>query len=347
LIDQSRENKQLVYGDWLVTRDRPGHTAHRGLLMGLITPPRLKKNEEAMWRLADRQIDAFIGQGRVEIIEAFSRPYTVMVVADLLGVPQEDFKAFINNYAPLPGQISLEGEASVNPLGFLLDIFKNYIEDRRANPRKDYLTDLAHAKFPDGTLPTVAEAVDMAVFLFTAGQDTSARLITAALRFLGENPDLQRRLRNERQLIPNFLEEVLRMEPPVKCSFRVARVRAKVGDVEVTPGTTVALLVGGMNRDPRKFEQPDQLIPDRKNAREQMAFSRGIHACAGAPLARNEGLISLERIFDRTADFRVSDAKHGPAGARRYSYDPTYLLRSLQELHLEITPQPNARSRAA
>jgi cytochrome P450 len=339
-IEQYRD--QIVYGDWLVTRDRPAHTAYRSLLMGLITPPRLKKNEEFMWRLVDRQIGEFIGRSGFEVISDLARPFTVLVVADLLGVPEADHKEFCENFRPVPAQISSTQELVHNPLEFLGRYFTKYIEERRRNPRQDGLSQLAHAKFPDGTTPTFTDVVNIAEFLFTAGQDTSARLITAALRFLGERPELQQQLRRQRDLIPNFLEEVLRVEPPVKCNFRVARVPVKVGDVDVAPGTTVMLLLGAINRDPLRFEQPAELVPNRANARDHLSFSRGIHACVGAPLARAEGFICLQRIFDQTEDFRVSEAKHGPAGARRYAYEPTYLLRGLQELHLNIKPRSGA-----
>jgi cytochrome P450 len=339
-----RYRDQIIYSDWLVTRDRPAHTAYRSLLMGLITPPRLKRNEEFMWRLVDRQIGEFIGRDGFEVISELARPFTVMVVADLLGVPEADHRDFCENFRPVPAQISGTQALEHNPLAFLGDYFTRYIEVRRREPRKDVLSELALARFPDGSTPTLADVVNIAEFFFTAGQDTSARLITAALRFLGERPDLQQQLRQQRDLIPKFLEEVLRVEPPVKCNFRMARVPAMVGELDVSPGTTVMLLTGAINRDPRRFERPAELLLDRANTRDHVAFSRGIHACAGAPLARVEGLICLQRIFDHTEDFCVSVAKHGPAEARRYAYEPTYLLRGLQELHLSIKPRRDIAS---
>jgi cytochrome P450 len=340
-IEQYRD--QIVYGDWLVTRDRPAHTAYRSLLLGLITPARLKKNEEFMWRLADRQIDSFSGRPSFDVVSELACPFTILVVADLLGVPEEDHKEFRENYAPVPAQVGGTHELAHDPLDFLSRYFSEYIAERRRNPRGDAMSELAQAKFPDGTTPTLGDVVGLTEFLFTAGQDTSARLIGAALRFLGERPELQRQLRQERRLIPNFLEEVLRIEPPVKCNFRVARVPVKVGDIDLAPGTTVMILIGAANRDPRRFERPSELLVDRPNAREHLSFSRGIHACVGAPLARAEGFICLSRIFDRIADFRVSEALHGPPGARRYAYEPTYLLRGLRELHLDIAPTISPR----
>jgi cytochrome P450 len=98
------------------------------------------------------------------------------------------------------------------------------------------------------------------------------------------------------------------------------------------------LCPGAINRDPRRFEDPHAFHADRENAREHVAFGRGIHSCPGAPLARAEGRVSIERILDRMADIAIDDQAHGPASNRQYSFDPTFLLRGLSELHLTFTP---------
>jgi cytochrome P450 len=98
------------------------------------------------------------------------------------------------------------------------------------------------------------------------------------------------------------------------------------------------VLNGAANRDPRRFDQPDEFRVDRANARQHLSFGHGAHTCPGAPLARAETRVSLERVLDRMADIRISEAEHGPAGARRYEYVPTYILRGLTRLHLEFTP---------
>ncbi len=124
----------------------------------------------------------------------------------------------------------------------------------------------------------------------------------------------------------------------MKADFRLARRAATVGDVRVEPGTPVMLLNGAANRDPRRFECPAEFQVDRANAMEHLAFGRGAHSCPGAPLARAEGRISIERILDRMHDIRLSDEHHGPAGDRRFTYEPTWVLRGLHDLHLEFTP---------
>ena len=111
-----------------------------------------------------------------------------------------------------------------------------------------------------------------------------------------------------------------------------------MGGVDLPPGACAYVMVGAANRDPRQFEDPDEFRLDRANGRQHVGFGHGIHTCAGAPLARAETVVSLERFLDRTSDIRVDEDHHGPLDARRYDYDPTYMLRGLKELHLEFDP---------
>lgn len=325
-----------------VTMDPPEHTKHRSLMMRLLTPKRLKENESFMWRLADRQLDTFLDEGRCEFIKAYAQPFALLVVADVLGVPEEDHDLLLRKLGhERPGDLEKGGDQrweETNALHFLDDYFAAYVEERRAAPRPDVLSDLANATFPDGTTPEVLDVVRPATFLFAAGQETTARLLATALQVLAERPDLQDRLRGDPELLPNFVEECLRLESPVKCDFRLAVRATRIGDTEVPAGTSVALLNGAANRDPRRFDSPAEFDLDRPNAREHMAFGRGVHSCPGGPLARVEARVSLERILARMANIRLDEAHHGPPGQRRFDWEPTYILRGLTELHLEFDP---------
>jgi cytochrome P450 len=309
--------------------------------MKLLTPARLKENEAFMWEYADRQIDEFIDKGRCEFISEFASPFAVLVIADLLGVPKEDHATFRKNLNRTTGLGSTGDETLAHsPLEFLYSQLSMYVEDRRGEPRRDVLSGLANATFKDGSTPEVIDVVRVAANVFAAGQETTVRLLAASLQHLGDHPDLQQRLRSERDRIPNFVEEMLRYEGPVKGDFRLARRAITVGGVEVPAGTTVMVLNAAANRDPRKFEHPEAFDPDRENARHHIAFGHGVHVCPGAPLARTEGRVCLEKLLDRMADIRISEDDHGPIAARRYSYVPTYILRGLTRLHLEFTPAP-------
>jgi cytochrome P450 len=343
LIEAHRD--ELPFSDQILTFDPPVHTAHRGLLMRLITPKRLKENEEFMWRLADQQIDEFIEHGRCEFISEYAQPFALLVIADLLGVPQEDHALFREQLGPRQrehsGTLGGTGDDDMlahNPLEFLYEKFTAYVEDRRKNPQQDVLTGLATATFPDGSTPEALEVARIASNVFAAGQETSVRLFGTALRRIAEDHELQAMLDERRDLVPNFVEECLRFDSPVKGDFRLARVTSSVGGVAVPAGTTIMVVNGAANRDPRKFDNATEFDVERPNARQHLAFGHGVHTCPGAPLARAEGRITVERFLDRMRDIRVDDAKHGPAGQRRYDYVPTYILRGLVRLHVEFTP---------
>lgn len=341
LIAEHRD--KLPMSDQLPTMDPPAHTDHRALLMRLITPKRLSENEEFMWRLADRQLDTFIEQGQCEFIRDFAQPFALLVVADLLGVPDDDRDHFTENLLHRPKEHGIgstdEHAMAHNPLEFLYGQFTAYIEDRRANPRDDVLTGLASATFPDGSVPEVIDAVRIAANLFAAGTETTVRLLSTMLYFVATDSDLQERLRGDRSLVGNFVEESLRIESPIKGDFRLTRRPVTVGGVDLGAGTTVMVLNSAANRDPGQFPDPHTLDIERDNARTHLAFGRGVHTCPGAPLARAEAKVSLNRILDRMADIRISEAVHGPPDDRRFTYVPTHILRGLAYLGLEFHGQ--------
>jgi len=322
---------ELPFSDQLPSFDPPAHTAHRHLLMRLITPKRLKENEDFMWQFADRLIDGFVDDGSCEFVAAYAEPFTLTVIADLEGVPESDHSLFRDQLS------TVHENMAHKPLEFLYQRFTEYIEDRRREPRNDILTGLAAATFPDGSTPEVSDAALIAANLFAGGQETTVRLLSFALRMLGERPDLQQLVRDDRDRIPNFIEETLRLESPLRTQFRMARVTTELAGVRIPAGGTVMLVPGACNRDPRVFDDPHEFDIDRPNARQHIAFGHGIHTCAGAPLARAEGRVTLHRILDRTTDITISEQEHGPAGARHYEYLPTFFLRGLRQLHLDFT----------
>jgi cytochrome P450 len=339
IIERYRD--QLPMFEHMVTMDRPEHTRERSLIMRLLTPKRLKENEEFMWGLADRQIEEFVADGRCEFIRAYTQPFAMLVVADVLGVPEADHERFREGFglSASPGKLGSGSKGmSSNALYWLDELFTRYIEDRRREPRHDVLSDLALATYPDGTTPDVVNVVRTATFLFAAGQETTARLLAVGLKYLCEYPELQDELRAHKDRIPGFIDEALRIESPVKADFRLAKRPATVGGVDIAAGTPVMLLNGAANRDPRLFDDPDEFKIDRPNAKVHIAFGRGPHVCPGGPLARVEGRVSIERILERMRNIRLSEEHHGPPGARHFDYEPTWVLRGLSNLHIEFTP---------
>ncbi|MCV7299276.1 cytochrome P450 [Mycobacterium barrassiae] len=327
----------------MVVMDPPAHERARSLLSKLLTPRRLKENEDYMWQLADSQLDHVISAGRCEFLSEYAKPFATSAIIDLLGVPEEDrpeFLAALGAERPDGSRVgALDGEpVGSDPLQYLDDKFAGYLADRRRQPRNDVLSGMATAVYPDGSTPELMEVVKPATFLFAAGQETVTKLLSAAVQVLGDRPDYQQLLREQPDRIPAFIEESLRMHSPTKVDFRLVRKTTTLGGVHLQAGTVVMLCLGAANRDPEKFEDPHEFRPGRKNVREHIAFGRGIHTCAGAPLARVEGRITVQRLLDRTREISINEAAHGPAGDRRYAYEPTFLLRGLTQLHIEFTP---------
>lgn len=332
-----RHRPEMPWTDHLATFDGAHHAAHRALLAALLTHSRLKKNEDYVAGLVVRLVDDLIDRRTCEITKDFAHALSTLVIADLLGVPEEERQELIDLLGLPPTQMGGDEERKVlsDPLAWLHGRFKGYLLDRQASPQDDMLTGLVQSTYKDGSKPDIDLLARLACFLFGAGQDTSARLVAFSFRVLGDRPELQARLRAEPERIPDFIEEVLRMDVPVKSLSRLAVEPVTIGGVDIPAGAVVTVNSGGANRDPRKFPQPDEFQIDRPGVRDHLSFSRGSHACIGAPLARMEVRVALEQFLTRTSDIRISEEHHGPREARRYSYEPTYLLSGLQALHVE------------
>jgi cytochrome P450 len=324
-----RRRHEIPMNDMLPSLDPPRHTRERALAGKLFTPNRLRENEAFMETLADDLIDEFADRGEVEFSAAYARPFTLLVIADLLGVPRGDHPQFRRWLGGPQGNVgNPEGEHGGDQIFAKLDpYFTRYIEERRAAPSEDVMSRLAHVRYPDGELPEVADVVRLATIFFAAGQETTARLLAAGMRVLAERPALADELRSDPSGIPNFVEECLRLEGPIKSTFRLALEDTKVGDVEIPAGTIVMGSIGAANRDPRVFDGPDRFDPKRRNARRNIAFGHGEHFCPGASLARAEARVSFERLLARLDDFQLVDAS-----ALRYA--ETFIIRGLEALPL-------------
>jgi cytochrome P450 len=332
---------EFMGGDSLVAYDDQQHIYSRSILNRLFTPSRLKANERYITGVADDIVRAMVAKGGCELIDEVATPFVTLVIADLLGVPEADRDVFreVIDAAPPPGNMETAGEhdeSIVHPLEFMGRYFARYLSERRENPSGDILSDLATAKYPNGSTPDLMEVVRLSTFLFGAGQDTSAKLLGNCLRFIVEEPGLQEKLRAEPALIANFIEEVLRLEGSSKITSRLARRAVKVGDRTVPPGQKILIALAAANRDPRRWPEPQAFKFDRLKAKEHVAFGRGKHVCAGAPLARVEVRILLEKFFEHTSQIDFVEAEHGPPGARTIDYEPSFIIRGVAKMHLVL-----------
>jgi cytochrome P450 len=340
--------REFAGGDQVVNLDDDAHTKLRALINTLFVPSRLKASEAFIEDYCEEMVGKAVADGKVELISAIATPFVTMVVADLLGVPVEDRQHFMDAIAAAPPPGSLDGhnpmEGDNHPFAIMGKYFYGYIADRRANPRDDILTELAHATYSDGTTPEVYDIVQLGMFMFGAGQDTSAKLLGNAMKYLVEQPELQDQLRADPKKISAFLEEVLRIEGSTKQTARLARKDTRIGDVEIPAGTKILVALSAANRDPARWENPNELVLGRKKIMEHVGFGRGKHVCAGAPLARVEVRVIMEKFLEKTSRIELDRDAH-PNGVSDLSYEPSFIIRGLAEMHLKLAPAEGTPSR--
>jgi cytochrome P450 len=325
----------------MVGYDGEAHANARSLLNRLFVPSRLRANEEYMWSFAGELVDEAVAKGGCELIGEVATPYVTLVIADLLGVPEEDREAFraVIDAGPPPG--SLDDNDNIresHPLVFMAQYFMRYVSERRAAPRDDVLSELANASYPDGSQPPALEVVKSAMFLFAAGQDTSAKLLGNAMQRVARDKALQTQLRAEPRLIAGFLEETLRLEGSTKATFRLVRKPTRIGDFDLKPGDRIFVGLAAANRDPARWENPTAFELGRRRIQEHVGFGRGAHTCLGAPLARVEVRVLFERFLEKTSDISLAGEHIDPNGEAKLDYEASFIIRGLSNLKLTLVP---------
>lgn len=339
-IEANRD--KYIGGNLVVTYDDAHHNNVRSLLSRMFTPSRLKANDLFMQEYADSIVANVVADGQCELVKQIATPYVTMVIADLLGVPADDRILFEQKIAEGQTVGSIENPdapTDTSTLEYMGGFFYRYLMERGANPGNDLLSELVTTTYPDGTKPDIIELVSLATFMFAAGQDTSAKLLGNSMRYIVDIPGLQQQLREDRSLIPWMLEEVLRLEGSSKATHRLARRDTTVCGVEIPAGKALIIALAAANRDPRRWGgDANEFRLKRPGIREHIAFGRGSHTCAGAPLARAEVTTILNKFFDRTSNIAISESKHGKPGQRNYKFEPSFIIRGLDNLYVDLTP---------
>lgn len=293
-----------------------------------------------MQEYAEEIVDRIVANGKCELMSEVATRYVTLVIADLLGVPAEDRVIFEEQIASGQTVGSIENSddpTAMDAVYFIAGYMAKYLDERSKNPGDDLMSELATATYPDGGKPDMADLISLATFMFVAGQDTSAKLLGNALRYICDIPGLQQQIREDRDLVPWVIEEVLRLEGSTKATHRLAIHDTKIGNRDVPAGTQVMLGIAGVNRDPARWgEDANEFKLRRPNVRQHLAFGRGAHTCAGAPLARAEVRTMLNVMLDKTSDIRISEEHHGKPGARNYPFEPSFIIRGLENLHLHL-----------
>jgi cytochrome P450 len=307
ILELIRANIELPPGVFIF-EDPPAHTVHRRLMSRVFSPRHVAELEDSVRRFCVQCLEPLVGSDRFDIIASLGAQVPMKTISLLLGIPEADQEAIrdhadanLRTEAGEPMKISTERLLSG-------EVFADYIDWRAQHPSDDLMTDLLHAEFVDenGNVRQL-ERQELLTYLEVisgAGNETTNRLIGWSAKVLAEHPDQRREVVEDRALIPNTIEEILRFEPPAHHMARVVAEDVEVHDRTVPEGSVVIFLVGSANRDDRRFPDGDRFDIHREIGRT-LTFGNGIHLCLGAALARLEGRIVLEEFLARFPEWNV------------------------------------------
>ncbi len=312
----------------LIADDPPRHTRFRRLVNKAFTLKRVEALEPWITKVANEQLDE-MGRGEVDVVQSYTIPLPVKVIARLLGIPGDEYPTFKRwSDAFISSLISISLEERMRNTQEMVAYFGQMAAARRAHGAEDLITALVEAEVEGESLEEW-EMLGFCMLLLIAGNETTTNLISNMLNVLVDRPDLWLRLREDRSLVETVIEETLRYESPVQQLLRVATRDVEVAGVKIPEGEMVAVFFGAANRDPQEFPNPDEFRLDR-DLRNHVSFGLGIHYCLGAPLARAEARISLNAFLDR---FPV--LKRGQTPAVRQTASP--IVFGFQQLPLVLS----------
>ncbi len=322
----------------MLSLDPPDHTRLRGLVSRAFTPRQVAKMEDHIRKTAHALLDEVEGESEFDLMSNLAALLPTVVIAEMIGVPTKDrqqFKAWSDRFARVLEPNLIETElGDVFAAAQLFDsYFKGIVAEHREQPQDDLVSRLIEAE-EEGDRLTEDEMIVTLRLLLVAGNETTTNLIGNGLKALLEHPEQLQLLREQPELIDNAIEELLRYDSPVQVDGRTALGEFAIDRHTLKPGRPVSLLIGGANRDPEQFSDPETLDVTREDA-GNISFGRGIHHCLGAPLARLEGKIAFEALLERFDQIRF--------GTRTPEYKPNIVLRGLKHLDIRVE-RTNART---
>jgi cytochrome P450 len=307
ILELIQANIELPPGT-LIMEDPPIHNIHRQLLARVFSPRRVADLEPRIRDYCVKCLDPLVGESRFDLIERLGLEMPMRVIGMLIGIPEEGQAAFRDeSNAKLltqdGGKMDFSDEVILTH-----DAMGDYVDWRYKHPSDDVMTDLINAEFEDENGVTRTLTRDEILMYVTvvagAGNETTGRLIGWMGSTLARHPDQRAEIAADLSLVPGAVEEVLRFEPPGPFNARYVTRDVELYGQAVPAGSAMLTLLGAANRDPRRYENPDQFDIHRKKSMH-MTFILGPHYCLGSALARLEGRVALEEIVKRWPSWDV------------------------------------------
>ncbi|MEX2267121.1 MAG: cytochrome P450 [Acidimicrobiia bacterium] len=297
------ESIGLLMGHSILEMDEPEHHRYRSLIQQAFTRKAMERWEaDIVGPTVAANIDAFADRGNADLVRELFFPFPVQVIAAMLGLPRDDLPAFHAKAVELISIIS-NIERGLVASQWLYDYFAKIIADRRSSPQSDVISVLAEAEL-DGQRLTDDEIIAFLRLLLPAGAETTYRSSSNLMFGLLSNPDQLEALRANRELMPQAIEEGLRWEPPLTSIGRTAMRQVEVDGVTIPAGSPVQVCMGGANRDPSRWDRPDDFDMFR-DSQQHMSFAFGPHMCLGIHLARMETTVVINTVLDRLPNVRL------------------------------------------
>lgn len=295
--------------DTLVTNDPPSHTRYRSLVERVFTPVTVAKMEPRIREITNELIDDFIDTGRVDLLPALAVKLPMFFIAEQVGVPRADLQK-IKYWTDITVERinpAITPERELEITDSLIEL-QQYLHDKileyRDAPRPTLFSMIANAEL-DGQKLEIPPLLNIGHQLVGAGHETTTVLISTALQMLIDNREVMESLRSDQAQIPDYVEEVLRINPPIPHQYRVVKEDTEIGGVPVPKGSQLLMSYICGNHDPEKFVCPEAMEFGRKYAKQHLSFGRGIHYCIGNALARAEARIALEQVLERLPELRA------------------------------------------